>query len=128
VADGQVVVPPTAAERKGIQPVITVKANGQMRADVAVGQPVTLTAMVEMPPQAGHIVAAEWDFDGSGSYSVKVDLQRTQTPGLSTELVHSFDKSGTYFVTLRAASQRDGDGYTRFARVQNLGRARIVVR
>jgi hypothetical protein len=128
VVDGQVVVPPTAAERKGVQPVITVKANGQTRADVDVGQPVTLTAMVEMPPQAGRIVAAEWDLDGSGSYSVKVDLQRTQTPGLSTQLVHSFDKSGTYFVTLRAASQRDGDGHTPFARVQNLGRARVVVR
>jgi hypothetical protein len=42
--------------------------------------------------------------------------------------IHSFDKSGTYFVTLRAASQRDGDGHTPFARVQNLGRARVVVR
>ncbi len=128
VADGQVVVPGTAAERKGVQPVITVKANGQMRADVAAGQPVTLTAAVEMPPAAGHIVAAEWDLDGSGSYSVEADLRKTRTPDLSAELIHSFDKSGTYFVTLRAASQRDGDTHTPFTRVQNLGRARVVVK
>ena len=128
VVDGQVVVPATAAERKGIQPVITVKANGQLRAGVAVGQPVTLTAAIEMPPPAGHIVAAEWDLDGSGSYPVKADPQRTQTANLSAELVHSFDKPGTYFVTLRAASQREGDGQTPFARVQNLGRARVVVK
>ncbi len=118
VVDGQVVVPPTAAERKGIQPIITVQANGQPRAEVAVGETVTLTATIDMPPQAGSIVSAEWDLDGSGSYSVKSDLK----------LLHSFDRPGTYFVTLRAAAQRTGDRQTPFARVQNLGRARVVVR
>jgi hypothetical protein len=128
IVDGQVVVPGTAAERKGVQPVITVKANGQARADAAVGQPVTLTAAIDLPPQAGRIVLAEWDFDGSDSYPVKVDLDTKQSPSLNVKLLHSFDKPGTYFVTLRAASQRDGDGHTPFARVQNLGRARVVVR
>jgi hypothetical protein len=80
------------------------------------------------PAQRLKFVQTEWDLDGSGSYSVKADLQSTRTADLSTELVHSFDKSGTYFVTLRAASQRDGDDHTPFARVQNLGRARVVVR
>jgi hypothetical protein len=128
VVDGQVVVPPTAAERKGVQPMITVKANGQARADVALGQPVALTAAIDMPPRAGRIVSAEWDLDGSGSYSVKADLAGTRAPSLNVKLLHSFDEPGTYFVTLRAASQRNGDGHTPFARVQNLGRARVVVR
>jgi hypothetical protein len=128
IVDGQVVVPEAAAERKGVQPVITVKANGQARADVAVGQPVTLTAAIDLPPQAGRIVLAEWDLDGSGSYPVKADLDATQSPNLNGKLLHSFDKPGTYFVTLRAASQRDGDGHSPFARIQNLGRARVVVR
>ena len=48
IVDGQVVVPPTAEERKGIQPVVTVKANGGKRADVKVGEPVTFTAVVEV--------------------------------------------------------------------------------
>jgi len=128
MVDGQVVVPPTAAERKGIQPVITVEANGHARAEVAVGEPVTLTARIDMPKQAGSIVAAEWDLDCSGSYGVKADLNEIRAPLLHVKLVHSFDKPGTYFVTLRAASQRNGDRETPFARVQNLGRARVVVR
>jgi hypothetical protein len=127
VVDGQVVVPPTAVERKGIQPVITVKANGAARADVAVGQQVTLTAVIDMPPHAGRIVSAEWDLDGSGAYSMKAELDRAQAASSEVKLIHSFDKPGTYFVTLRAASQRDGDARTPFARVQNLGRTRVVV-
>ena len=126
--DGQVVVPPTAAERKGIQPVITVEANGHARAEVRVGEPVTLTARIEVPKQTGSIVTAEWDLDGSGTFGVKADMTQTPGPLVSVKLLHSFDKPGTYFVTLRAVSQRDGDRETPFARVQNLGRARVVVR
>jgi hypothetical protein len=108
--------------------VITVEANGQARAEVAVGEQVTLTARIDMPKRAGSVVAAEWDLDGSGSYGVKADLNETRAPLLTVKLAHRFDKPGTYFVTLRAASQRDGDHDTPFARVQNLGRARVVVR
>ena len=124
--DGQVVVPPTAAERKGIQPVITVEANGRARAEVRVGEPVTLTARIEVPKQTGSIVTAEWDLDGSATFGVKADM--TPGPLVSVKLLHSFDKPGTYFVTLRAVSQRDRDRETPFARVQNLGRVRVVVR
>ena len=127
MADGQVMVPATAAERNGIQPVIVVEANGHARAEVAVGEPVTLTARIDVPKQAGSIVSAEWDLDGSGSYGIKADVNETQASS-SLKLVHSFDKAGTYFVTLRAASQRDGNRETPFTRVQNLGRARVVVR
>ena len=124
IVDGQVVVPPTAAERKGIQPIITVEANGRPRAEVAVGEAVTLTATIDVPAQAGRIVSAEWDLDGSGSYSVKTDSNETH----NVKLLHSFSTPGTYFVTLRAAAQRTGDRQTPFTRVQNLGRARVVVR
>jgi hypothetical protein len=81
-----------------------------------------------MPAQAGSIVSAEWDLDGSGSYSVKTDSNETHPPVSNVKLLHSFDAPGTYFVTLRAAAQRNGDRQTPFARVQNLGRARVVVR
>jgi len=45
---------------------------------------------------------------------------------LSTK--HTFSKPGTYFPVLRAASHRQGDTTTPFARIQNLGRVRVVVR
>ncbi len=64
IVDGQVVVPPTADERKGIQPVVMVKANGSKRADVKVGEPVTFTAEVEVPKGMGKVVAASWNFEG----------------------------------------------------------------
>ena len=69
VIDGQVIIPPTAAERKGVQPVITLKAIGAEHAEVRVGQRVTFTGTIEVPPGAGSIVAAEWDFDGKGSFA-----------------------------------------------------------
>ena len=69
VVDGQIEVPPTAAERGGVQPVVTLTVNGGDRADVAVGEPVELVGDVEVPPAAGVVVSAEWDYDGSGTYA-----------------------------------------------------------
>jgi hypothetical protein len=128
VVDGQVIVPPTAAERKGIQPVVTVQADGRSRAEVGVNQTVTLTAVIEVPPHAGRVVAADWDL-GSGTYPAKADL-RPSSDGqrVGVKLTHRFEAAGTYFVTLRVASQREGDGNTPFTRIQNLGRARVVVK
>lgn len=127
MVDGQVIVPASAAERLGIQPTVAVTANGQARADVGVGQPVTLIATIDLPPHSGSLISAEWDLDGSGGYSTRAALTKDSSVTSSAKLVHSFDAPGTYFVTLRAASQRQGDGKTPFARVQNLGRARVVV-
>jgi hypothetical protein len=41
---------------------------------------------------------------------------------------HAFAKPGTYFATLRAISQRQGDAKTPYARIQNLARVRVVVK
>jgi hypothetical protein len=128
VVDGQVQVPPTAAERKGIQPVITVTANGGARADVAVGTPVTFSALVELPPNTGSVVAAEWDFEGAGTYPVAAQLKDANSSRVSLTTTYSFSAPGTYFPVLRAASQRQGDARGSYARVLNLGRARVVVK
>jgi hypothetical protein len=40
---------------------------------------------------------------------------------------YSFAKPGTYFPTLRVASERKGDSASPYARIQNLGRVRVVV-
>ncbi len=74
VMDGQIVVPKTAAERLGIQPVVLVTANGATRADVPVGKPVKFSANIEIPPNTGKIVGAEWDFEGEGTYPVVQQL------------------------------------------------------
>ena len=132
VVDGQVVVPATAAERRGIQPVVSLTANGAVRADVSVGQPVKFSATIELPPNTGKIVGAEWDFEGEGTFPVVQQISEGKSNASGTRVTltttHSFPKPGTYFPVLRASSQREGDATAVFARVQNLGRVRVVVK
>lgn len=132
VVDGQIVVPATAGERRGIQPVVSLTANGAVRADVTVGQPVKFLATIELPPNTGKIVGTEWDFEGHGTYPVVQQISEGKSNATGSRvtltMTHSFAKPGTYFPALRASSQREGDASTLFARVQNLGRVRVVVR
>ena len=127
VVDGQVEVPSTAAQRKGVQPVVTVLANGKTRAEVKIGQPVSLSAVIEPPPNTGRVVSAEWSLDGTNEFTSAVLIPSGGAPA-ALRITHTYSKSGTYFVVLRAASQREGDARTPYARIQNLGRARVVVK
>jgi hypothetical protein len=126
VVDAQVEVPPKAESRKGIQPIVELKVNGGVRAEVAVGQPVTFSATAEVPPNTGKMVAAEWDFEGTGGY-VPAELGDIRAT-VSVKATHAYSQPGTYFPALRATSQGEGDPKTQFGRIQNLGRARVVVK
>jgi hypothetical protein len=101
IDDGKVIAPPTAADRRGIQPVGTLKANGGERADVAAGQSVTFTATIEMPPQAGKIIAADWDFGGAGAFPVSGQLPKSPVTRANLKTTYAFTKPGTYFAALR---------------------------
>jgi hypothetical protein len=127
VVDSQIVVPATAAERKGLQPVVELKVNASERADVAVGQTVGFSATIESPPGTGKIVAAEWDFEGVGDYPVPITYAPAES-AVILQATHAYSKPGTYFAVLRATSQREGDAKTPYARVQNLARVRVVVK
>ena len=130
VVDGQVEVPSTAVERRGVQPVVNVTANGDCRAEVNAGHPVTLSGIIELPSDTGTIIAAQWDFEGIGDFSEAHDLNSSDPPGTRARVTasHIYAKAGTYFVTLRAVSQREGDAHTPYGRIQNLGRVRVVVK
>ena len=132
IDDGQVVLPATAGERKGIQPVVELKVNGEDRADITVGESITFTAIVEVPENTGKIVSAAWDFDGSGTFKEVVNLEdaKVVNGGSHVELTmkHTFAEPGTHFPALRVAAQREGDIETPFARIQNLDRVRVVVK
>jgi hypothetical protein len=127
MVDSQVEVPETAARRVGIQLVVHLSANGRERADVAVGQAVTFTAVIEVPVTGDKVVAAEWDFEGVGNYPFPEPIQDFKSTA-TLQATHSFSQPGTYFPVLRATSQREGDPKTPYARIQNLGRVRVVVR
>ena len=145
IVDGQVVIPTTAAERKGIQPVVTVKANGAKRAEIKVGESVNFTAEIELPANSGNVVAAAWNFEGlpenigetggwsfehSSTFPIAAKIPASGNPASAVllETTYTFTKPGTYFPTLRVASQRQGDATTPYTRIQNLDRARVVVK
>jgi len=124
---GRVVLPAGAAERGGIQPVVTVAANGGIRAEVAVGEAVQLEMTAETPPGGGTIISAEWDFDGQGTFPLRHDVDGSQTVVRFT-VDHSYDAPGTYFVTARVHSNREGKVDAPYRRLPNLATARVVVR
>ena len=130
VDDGQVRVPPSAAARKGIQPVVTLRANGGERAEAALGETVVFEGRIDVPVGAGVVVATDWDFEGAGDFPVSEPIEFLSPDGSSVAVraSYAFAAPGTYFPALRAVSHRHGNGATRFARVQNLGRVRVVVR
>jgi hypothetical protein len=123
----QVEVPPTAKERKGIQPVVNLTVNGGERADVKIGKKVKLSAVIETPPNTGYVVGAEWDFEGTGDYPVIEKLKDTKSTRVEVKTTYSFSEPGTYFPAIRVTSHRQGDPKTRHARIQNIGRVRVVV-
>lgn len=129
IVDGQVDVPSSAAERKGIQPIIELNANGSKRAQVKTGQPVVLTATVEVPPHAGKLVKAEWDFEGTGKFPAIGKFKTSKTKGsvVTLKTNYVFSKPGTYFCVLRVSLQREGDTKTPYALIKNLERVRVVV-
>ena len=124
VVDGQVVVP--ATDRRGVQPMVSVTVDGGDRADVRVGDDVELRATVDVPDGTGEVVSVHWDVEGTGDFPER----QTVTPAASAvfERRLSFATPGTYFPTVRVAAHRDGDAKTPYARIQNLARARVVVK
>ncbi len=126
VVDGQVILAPTAAARRGVQPVITLAANGGARAVVKTGQLVRLSGTITVPPGAGSVVGAEWDFDGSGEFAQSSPVAKGARSA-RVSMSWTYNKPGTYFVTLRGYAQRNGDAETPYARLPNLARARVVV-
>ena len=126
-ANGQVALPATASERGGIQPVVTVTANGGVRAEVAVGESVTVEVFAELPPGTGGIIAVDWDVDGSGTFPRHEEGIDGTAASVTRTITQSFGAPGTYFVTAKVWSHRAGDVGATSRRVPNLAQARVVV-
>jgi hypothetical protein len=125
--DGKVVLPATAAERGGIQPVVTATANDADRAHVKVGEAVHLAVHTEVPEGAGTIIAVQWDFDGSGTFPFSHDEIDGSTREAKLSTTHVYDEPGTHFATALVHSHREGGVSATSRRVPNLSQVRIVV-
>jgi PKD domain len=122
--DGGITLADTAAARGGVQPVAGATANGGSRAEVRVGEPVRFVGTAEQPPGTGSIVAAEWDFDGTGKFA-RFPVDGTATV-VTVEATHAYAEPGTYFACFRVGAHRDGpQGNPPFAR--NNARVRVIV-
>ncbi|KAL2825850.1 hypothetical protein BDW59DRAFT_179822 [Aspergillus cavernicola] len=125
VENGQVIVPPTASKRRGIQPIVNLTVDGGNRTEVQIGDTVTFSIQAEVPPGTGKVVSVEWDFEGKGGF-VEIDIGKPSKK-VKTQVSHTYDTAGTFIPTVRVASHRDGDTETLFARLLNLGRVRVIV-
>src|SRR6202044_146969 len=104
--DNRLVFANTAAERGGVQPVVSVSANGTLRAEVKVGEDVDFVGIAEQPPGVGVIVGAEWDYEGTGNYvgaETKADVSKIELVGS-----HVYTRAGTYFASFRVGAHRHG--------------------
>lgn len=126
--DCNIVVPASAAERRGLQPVVVLTANGRSgRVEVKAGQPVNFDAAGEVPPGMGNFVAGELDFDGTGVFAYKHAGIDGKSSALRFQTTHVYDRPGTYFACARLTSHPDGNVKSPLYRAPNLGRIRVVV-
>jgi hypothetical protein len=124
--DGQIILPTSAKERGGIQPVVSVTSEGNKRVEVPAGAPVRLDVHAEVPPGAGSIVAIKWDLDGTGSYPVSAEID-SRSAEFTHTLEWTYDSPGTYYPTALVESHRDGDLDATTRRIPNLDSVRVVV-
>lgn len=123
VKDSQIIVPASAKDRLGVQPVAQLRVGGKDRITVRAGQTVNFEAKMEVPPGAGKLVKAEWDFNGTGDF-VDAGLGSPKDKAVITGKF-SYQKPGTYFAGLRITSKRDPQ--SAFAAILNIDRVRVVV-
>lgn len=130
IMDNQVILADSASERRGIQPVVTLYADGKVLTAVSAGETVHFTADIEIPQGGGSLVSVEWSFEGEQDYPAKdADICHiSDTDGvkhIQAKTDHTFTKPGRYFAVVRvAASRTPQDPYIQ---VRNLARAQIVV-
>lgn len=123
---GQVLIPDTAGERKGIQPVVHLSVEGEKRVEVRVGETVPFTAEIETPEGTGLVETALWDFEATNQFTEEgfVELEKAGQAARAMAS-HVFKKAGTYFPVVKVSSNRTkGDAFTR---VMNQDRVRVVV-
>jgi hypothetical protein len=122
--DNALIFPAAAKERGGIQPVVSLSVNGKSRAEVKAGEPVTLTAYAEVPPGAGNITIAEWDFDMAATWPKKDEGADGSSDRLNATVTHAYENPGTYFPCFRVGSAHKG---VTGPPIYNLARCRVVV-
>lgn len=132
--DGQIYVALEAKDRFGLQPVVQLTANGASCARVKAGEPVKLTASVQLPERGGKVTDIRFGFADNRNLPGGMDAdfpmvgQITHTEeGAIAQAEYTYDKPGTYFASVLVQANRNGDEKDVFTQIKNLARARIIV-
>lgn len=129
INEGQLVLSKNADTRHGIQALVKLSADGADRVSIQKGESVQLMATITPTAGSGPLVDVAWDF-GDRTYPVTSDTSKMvfENGEYTTSITSpSFNEPGTYFVTVKIATQHEHYQNTPFAKVQNLARVRVVV-
>lgn len=111
--------------RGGVQPLVTLRANGRGRVEVRVGEKVQLNGLILAAPAGGKVVHAAWDIKGTGEFEPATIGKNSNKAEHITRTI-SFGAPGVYYVTLWGATQREGYP-SELNLLENIDRVRIVV-
>ncbi|WP_207402702.1 hypothetical protein [Rathayibacter sp. SD072] len=125
VVDGQVLVADDDPSRGGVQPIVTLTVNGTDRVEVRVGEEVDVRLTAHATTTDGMVVAIATDLTGSGRLSVPEAV--IPAAEITQSRRCTFPAAGTYLLAVRATAQTGSHAEDRFARVDNVARARVVV-
>lgn len=131
--EGQITLPVHAADRGGMQPVPFACVKGARDAsfgkvaEAAVGEPVRFEAVIEMPPHAGSVTGAAWDYECANDWSHEEELLPQADGTVKVVSTHVFNKPGVYYPCLKVRSNRKGDAADIFTQCKNLDRVKVVV-
>ncbi len=126
------------AKRRGMQAGVNVTVHGQKCVHVKAGEDFIVHVEAVLPENSGEITSVDYDFKDNWHYAieeldvfpVKGSFARTLADGVHgavSEITHHYDEPGTHFVSVRIASQRNGDETDIFTQVKNLDRVRVIV-
>jgi hypothetical protein len=123
ITTGTVTLSARASERRGLQPVVHLTANGKIRAEVGVDQPVNLAGTIEMPPGAGRILQYDWHPGRSDfAYEPATKLAAPQ-PLVNAIRTVSFPAPGEYTITLRTYDSATASAISRAPRCSRISHA-----
>jgi hypothetical protein len=134
--DGQIYPEEDIVSRKGIQPKVSLLANGRECAHVKSGEEVMFTATAEVPEEAGKITAVDYSFVDhaeipcENAFSVPGTYLETcegTIHGATSTTKYTYEQPGTYFASVRFISNRQGSLKDPTTQVLNLARVRVIV-
>jgi hypothetical protein len=129
ITPGKIVFPPTAHERKGIQPTVS---NLTVSGTLKVNTPVYFNGVAESP--IANIAKYEWDFDSNNSYDYAVTSLSsncgvgplTLAKAVKIPATHVYTAPGTYWATVRVTDDTvNPPGF--ISGIQNLGHVVVIV-